>query len=77
MKSLGIILFKLLFLLDFCFKNYGFSVTQLANFDDCLTTSFVIITFFKPILSVCFLQLKQYDDNIFLTTYFKAFDFIE
>ena len=32
---------------------------QLVHFDDCLTTLFVIITFLGPILSVCFLQLKQ------------------
>ena len=44
-----------------------------------LITLFVIITFFEPILSVCFLQLKQQvcmfynDENILLTTYFKDF----
>ena len=49
------------FLLDFCFKNLEFLATQLADFDSCLITLFVIITFFffEPILSVCFLQLKQ------------------
>ena len=47
------------FLLDFCFKNFTFSATQLAYFEACLTTLFVIITFLELILSVCFLQLKQ------------------
>ena len=59
MNNLGLILFKLLFLSDFCFKNLDFSATQLAHFEICQATLFVIITFFEPILSVCFLQLKQ------------------
>ena len=64
MNNLGLILFKLLFLLDFLldfwsFKNLDFSATQLTHFGDCLITLFVVITLFEPILSVCFLQLKQ------------------
>ena len=46
-------------LLDFCFKNFTFSATQLAYFEACLTTLFANITFLEPILSVCFLKLKQ------------------
>ena len=57
MKSLGLILFQLL-LLDFCFKNLNLSDMQLA-LDFYLTTVFVIITSFEPILLVCFLQPKQ------------------
>ena len=70
-------------LLDFCFKNLDFSDTQLAHFDACLITLFVIITFFEPILSVCFYNVSNksswfYNDrNIFSTAYFKHFDFIE
>ena len=57
MKSLGLILLQLL-LLDFCFKNLNLSDMQLA-LDFYLTTVFVIITSFEPILLVCFLQPKQ------------------
>ena len=59
MKSLGLILFKSLFLLDFCFKSLGLSTVQLARLNFSLITLFVIITFSEPILSVSFLQLKQ------------------
>ena len=47
------------FILDFCFKNLNFLATQLAHFHAFLTVLFVIITFFKPKLSVCFLQLNE------------------
>ena len=57
MKSLGLILLQLL-LLDFCFKNLNLSDMQLA-LDFYLTTVFVIISSFEPILLVCFLQPKQ------------------
>ena len=62
-QKFGLILsqpvFLLDFLLDFYFKNLDFSATQLAHFDVSLITLFFIITFFEPILSICFLQLKQ------------------
>ena len=47
------------FVLDFCFKNLDFLATQLAHFHACLTVLFVIVTFFKPKLSVFFLQLNE------------------
>ena len=53
MKSLGLISFQPLFLLCFCFKNLDLSTIQL----DYLEAS--PITFFEPILLVCFLQPKQ------------------
>ena len=71
MKLLVLSLSKLLFLFKLFFKNLDFSATQLPHFDDFLTTIFIIITVYEPILSVCFLQLKQYfcmfynDGNIF------------
>ena len=63
------------FLLCFCF----------INLDLFLITLFVMLTFFEPKLSVCFLQAKQYVlstifynvGNIFLTTYFKHFVFMQ
>ena len=61
MKSLRLLLFQLVFLLGFCFKNLDLSTIQLAHLDFSVTTLFVIIT-----LSI-----------LFLTTYFKALDFIE
>ena len=88
MNNLGLILlnfFLLDVLLGFCFKNLDSSATKLEHFDDCLTTLFTIITIchYEPILSVCFLQLKQYvcmfynDGNIYLTTCFKHLNFIK
>ena len=59
MKSLRLLLFQLVFLLGFCFKNLDLSTIQLAHLDFSVTTLFVIIT-----LSI-----------LFLTTYFKALDF--
>ena len=54
-----LILFQLLFLLNFCFKNLDLSVIQLAHLHLSLVTLFIIIAFFEPILPVCLLQLKQ------------------
>ena len=70
------------FFIKLLFKNTDFLATQLEHFDASLVILFADITFFEPILSVCFLQLKQYvrmfynDGNSFLTTYFKHFDFV-
>ena len=83
MKKLGSVLSNAVLLLDFCFKNLDFSATQLAHFNACATTLFVIITFFQPISSVRFLQLKELvsmlhnNENILQTTYFKLLGFIK
>ena len=59
------------------------STIQLVHLDFSQTTLFTILTFSERILSVCFLQLKEYvsmfyyDGNMFLTINFKHFDFIE
>ena len=50
MKSLGLLLFQLVFLFAFCFKNLDLTTTQLAYLDFSLITLFAIITFFEPIL---------------------------
>ena len=49
MKIVGLNLSQPVLLLDFCFKNLDFSATQLADFEACLITLFVVITFFDPI----------------------------
>ena len=59
MKYLGLILSQTVFLLDFCFKIFDFSATQVAHFDACLITLFVITNFYEPTILVCFLQLKK------------------
>ena len=59
MKYLGLILSQPVFLLDFCFKILDFSATQVAHFDACLITLFIITNFYEPILSVRFLQLEK------------------
>ena len=59
MKSLGLILFPLLFLLNLCFKNIDLSDIQQAHPDLSLITLFIIITLFEPILPVCLPQFKQ------------------
>ena len=58
MNNLWLILSQPVLLLDFCIKNLYFLATQLAHFDTCLITLFVIITFFDPILPEGFLQPK-------------------
>ena len=58
MNNLWLILSQPVLLLDFCIKNLYFLAAQLAHFDTCLITLFVIITFFDPILSEGFLQPK-------------------
>ena len=45
MKSLGLILFELVFLLGFCFKTLDLSTIQLEYPDFSLITLLVIITF--------------------------------
>ena len=71
-------LFQPLYLLRFCFENLDLSAIQLTHLDLYLITLFVIITFFEPILYVCFLQPKQYvcmfynDSDIFLTITLNA-----
>ena len=75
MISLGLVLFELLFLLDFCFKYLDLSTIQLAHFAVCLTTLFVIITFLnRYYLHVfchlnnnfaCFIIMAILFDNVF------------
>ena len=63
MNSLGLILFKLLFLLDFCFKNLDLATIQLALLGFSLITFsllLLLLLLFESALSVCFQQLKQY-----------------
>ena len=58
MKSLGLI-FCNPFFIRFCFKNLGLLDQQIAHLDLSLTTLFVIVTLFEPILSVRSPQLEQ------------------
>ena len=59
MKRLGLILFPQFILLYLCFKNLDLSDIQLAHLDLPLITLFIIITFFEPILPVCFFSLNN------------------
>ena len=57
--NIDLILFQLLVLLNFCFKNLDLSAIQLPHLDLSLVTLFIIITLFEQILPVCLLQPKQ------------------
>ena len=59
MNNLGLILSQPVLLLDFYFKIFDFSAAQLAHFDACLVTVFVVITFFEPIYQYVFYKLNN------------------
>ena len=76
-EKIGSVLSNAVLGIRLLFKNLDFLATLLAHFNACPTTLFVIITFFQPISSVGFLQLKELvymlhnNENILRTTYFK------
>ena len=78
----GLILSQPDFLLDFCFKNLGFSAAQLAHFDACLILYLSILLFLNHYYHHVFYNFNKFswfynDGNIFVITYFNAFNFIE
>ena len=82
MKCLGLILFQLIFLIRFCFKNLDLSAIQLAHLDLCLITLFVIVTFSLYYLYVFWSLNNRFAcfyimGNIFLTINFRHLAFIE
>ena len=73
------------FLLGFCFKNLDLLDKHSPHLDLSLSTLFVIVNVFEPILLVCFLQAEKISfqfhfynvRNMCLTKYFKHFVFME